>query len=90
MAKKTETVATHLTAEQRDQLERIANLEGFDTTSEFLRHLAEAKIEEKRRHLETLMGVFGVDQNSVSSGSSQRNFSQFMRVVGMDVDQTHH
>ncbi|MGB0662807.1 MAG: hypothetical protein ACPGMR_03355 [Pontibacterium sp.] len=79
MAKKTEAVTTHLSHEQREQIARIAKIEGFGSTSEYLRHLAQAAIEEKRVAFTTLSSIFSDDEGSNSSVSSHA--SQFLRGV---------
>lgn len=87
MAKKLTAVTSHLTPEVREQLEGIAEDQGFESSSAYVRHLICADIEEKRLQFERLSNIFGSGEKTERSESSQ---PQFMRVLAEEVGQLHH
>lgn len=77
MAKKSEQITTHLTADQKQQALAVAQIKGFETLSAYVLHLISADVIEQKEAMETLAPAFGWEKNSESSMSS----AQFMRVL---------
>lgn len=90
MAKKTDQITSHLQDGQRAKLEKIAHMEGFADVSSYIRHLANAAIDEKYRQYETLASIFSDGENSANSESAQRAVAQFMRVATQEAEPLQH
>lgn len=82
--KKQSAVTSHLPIEMRRQLEAIADDQGFDSASAYVRHLIQSDIESKHRQFQRLEKIFGT--GDVSS-SSQRTLGSFLRgLIGQPTD----
>lgn len=76
--KKLSAVTAHLTPDSKQKLEGIAEEQGFDSASAYVRHLIDADIEEKRIQFERLASIFS---DSEETESSQRSVTQFLREI---------